>query len=141
MELLPKCNNTDNACCAVRFVGSAAPDYSIFPLSSQISTLRRQGRTLFSTVPETAGKEAHSLFVQEVKLISTWTSACFVRSSTVSVSLQRLKLLFIFLLGAQPCLLSFHQAAAALLISQIPTKKDIKIQPRMSFYFFFFIRG
>ncbi|CAK6965515.1 dedicator of cytokinesis protein 9 isoform X2 [Scomber scombrus] len=31
----------------------------------QISTLRRQGRTLFSTVPETAEKEAHSLFVQE----------------------------------------------------------------------------
>uniref|UniRef100_A0A7N6A1K3 Dedicator of cytokinesis 9b n=1 Tax=Anabas testudineus TaxID=64144 RepID=A0A7N6A1K3_ANATE len=32
---------------------------------SDISTLRRQGRTLFSTVPETAEKEAHSLFVQE----------------------------------------------------------------------------
>ncbi|KAK2856743.1 hypothetical protein Q5P01_005478 [Channa striata] len=31
----------------------------------QISTLRRQGRTQFSTVPETAEKEAHSLFVQE----------------------------------------------------------------------------
>ncbi|XP_074520396.1 dedicator of cytokinesis protein 9 isoform X1 [Halichoeres trimaculatus] len=31
----------------------------------QISTLRRQGRTLFSTVPETAEKEAQSLFVQE----------------------------------------------------------------------------
>ncbi|XP_028248822.1 dedicator of cytokinesis protein 9 isoform X5 [Parambassis ranga] len=31
----------------------------------QISTLRRQGRTLFSTVPETAEKEAHSLFVHE----------------------------------------------------------------------------
>ncbi|XP_030604322.1 dedicator of cytokinesis protein 9-like isoform X2 [Archocentrus centrarchus] len=31
----------------------------------QISILRRQGRTLFSTVPETAEKEAHSLFVQE----------------------------------------------------------------------------
>ncbi|XP_041835168.1 LOW QUALITY PROTEIN: dedicator of cytokinesis protein 9-like [Melanotaenia boesemani] len=31
----------------------------------QISTLQRQGRTLFSTVPETAEKEAHSLFVQE----------------------------------------------------------------------------
>ncbi|XP_047432549.1 dedicator of cytokinesis protein 9-like isoform X9 [Mugil cephalus] len=31
----------------------------------QISTQRRQGRTLFSTVPETAEKEAHSLFVQE----------------------------------------------------------------------------
>uniref|UniRef100_A0A665UXX5 Dedicator of cytokinesis 9b n=1 Tax=Echeneis naucrates TaxID=173247 RepID=A0A665UXX5_ECHNA len=31
----------------------------------QISTLRRQGRTLFSTVPETAEKEADSLFVQE----------------------------------------------------------------------------
>ncbi|XP_014914811.1 dedicator of cytokinesis protein 9-like isoform X3 [Poecilia latipinna] len=31
----------------------------------QISTLRRQGRTLLSTVPETAEKEASSLFVQE----------------------------------------------------------------------------
>ncbi|XP_076004947.1 dedicator of cytokinesis protein 9 isoform X2 [Genypterus blacodes] len=31
----------------------------------QISTLRRQGRTLFSTVPETAEKEAQSLFLQE----------------------------------------------------------------------------
>ncbi|XP_028427778.1 dedicator of cytokinesis protein 9 isoform X7 [Perca flavescens] len=30
-----------------------------------ISCLRRQGRTLFSTVPETAEKEAQSLFVQE----------------------------------------------------------------------------
>ncbi|KAM7365478.1 hypothetical protein PAMP_016399 [Pampus punctatissimus] len=35
------------------------------PDDFQISTLRRQGRTLFSTVPETAEKEAHSLFVQE----------------------------------------------------------------------------
>eukprot|EP00064_Thunnus_orientalis_P008905 superscaffoldBa00001093_g8928 len=35
------------------------------PEDFQISTLRRQGRTLFSTVPETAEKEAHSLFVQE----------------------------------------------------------------------------
>ncbi|XP_025758777.1 dedicator of cytokinesis protein 9 isoform X2 [Oreochromis niloticus] len=31
----------------------------------QISALQRQGRTLFSTVPETAEKEAHSLFVRE----------------------------------------------------------------------------
>lgn len=46
---------------------------SVFPVCPQISTLRRQGRTLFSTVPETAEKEAHSLFVQEVKLIYTWT--------------------------------------------------------------------
>ncbi|TDG96056.1 hypothetical protein EPR50_G00235480 [Perca flavescens] len=36
-----------------------------FPFSPQISCLRRQGRTLFSTVPETAEKEAQSLFVQE----------------------------------------------------------------------------
>ncbi|XP_069376759.1 dedicator of cytokinesis protein 9 isoform X3 [Paralichthys olivaceus] len=35
------------------------------PDDFQISTLQRQGRTLFSTVPETAEKEAHSLFVQE----------------------------------------------------------------------------
>uniref|UniRef100_A0A3P9AT17 Dedicator of cytokinesis 9b n=1 Tax=Maylandia zebra TaxID=106582 RepID=A0A3P9AT17_9CICH len=38
----------------------------------QISTLQRQGRTLFSTVPETAEKEAHSLFVQEC--ITTYKS-------------------------------------------------------------------
>ncbi|MEQ2204981.1 Dedicator of cytokinesis protein 11 [Xenoophorus captivus] len=31
----------------------------------QISTLGRQGRTLHSTVPEAAEKEASSLFVQE----------------------------------------------------------------------------
>ncbi|KAK7893454.1 hypothetical protein WMY93_022606 [Mugilogobius chulae] len=31
----------------------------------EICTLRRQGRTVFSTVPESAEKEAHSLFVQE----------------------------------------------------------------------------
>ncbi|XP_029926229.1 dedicator of cytokinesis protein 9 isoform X2 [Myripristis murdjan] len=35
------------------------------PDDFQLSTLRRQGRTLFSTVPENAEKEAHSLFVQE----------------------------------------------------------------------------
>lgn len=58
------------------------PCYSCLhsPSSPQISTLRRQGRTLFSTVPETAEKEAHSLFVQEVKLIHTWIQACFVCS-------------------------------------------------------------
>lgn len=32
----------------------------------QISTLRRQGRTLYPTVPENAEREAQSLFVQEV---------------------------------------------------------------------------
>lgn len=32
----------------------------------QISTLRRQGRTLYPTVPENAEEEAQSLFVQEV---------------------------------------------------------------------------
>ncbi|MFT7818030.1 dedicator of cytokinesis protein 9-like isoform X3, partial [Arapaima gigas] len=37
-----------------------------FPLEDfQISTLRRQGRTLYSSVPENAEKEAQSLFVQE----------------------------------------------------------------------------
>lgn len=56
----------------------------LFVLSPQISTLRRQGRTLFSTVPETAEKEAHSLFVQEVKLIHTWMWACFVHSSSLT---------------------------------------------------------
>ncbi|KAM6985310.1 dedicator of cytokinesis protein 9 isoform 5-T5 [Aplochiton taeniatus] len=37
-----------------------------FPLEDfQISTLKRQGRTLYPTVPENAEKEAQSLFVQE----------------------------------------------------------------------------
>uniref|UniRef100_A0A671WCM0 Dedicator of cytokinesis 9 n=1 Tax=Sparus aurata TaxID=8175 RepID=A0A671WCM0_SPAAU len=37
-----------------------------FPLEDfEISTLRRQGRTLFPTVPENAEREAQSLFVQE----------------------------------------------------------------------------
>ncbi|XP_046886677.1 dedicator of cytokinesis protein 9 isoform X2 [Hypomesus transpacificus] len=35
------------------------------PDDFQISTLRRQGRTTFSTVPRSAEKEAYSLFVQE----------------------------------------------------------------------------
>uniref|UniRef100_A0A8C5F4M4 Dedicator of cytokinesis 9b n=1 Tax=Gadus morhua TaxID=8049 RepID=A0A8C5F4M4_GADMO len=39
---------------------------------SDISTMRRQGRTLFSTVPENARKEAECLFVQEC--IKTYTS-------------------------------------------------------------------
>ncbi|KAJ3591683.1 hypothetical protein NHX12_006815 [Muraenolepis orangiensis] len=38
-----------------------------FPLEDfQISILRRQGRTVFPTVPENAAEEAQSLFVQEV---------------------------------------------------------------------------
>lgn len=73
MELVKKQNNIDSLCYTFTFVGSVVPGSSVLPLSSQISTLRRQGRTLLSTVPETAGKEAHSLFVQEVKLIYTWT--------------------------------------------------------------------
>ncbi|XP_059184263.1 dedicator of cytokinesis protein 9-like isoform X2 [Centropristis striata] len=41
-------------------------DMLTFPTEDfQISCLQRQGRTLFSTVPETAEKEAQSLFVQE----------------------------------------------------------------------------
>uniref|UniRef100_A0A668A277 Dedicator of cytokinesis 9 n=1 Tax=Myripristis murdjan TaxID=586833 RepID=A0A668A277_9TELE len=44
-----------------------------FPLEDfQISTLRRQGRTLYPTVPENAEKEAQSLFVQEC--IKTYNS-------------------------------------------------------------------
>ncbi|XP_029696133.1 dedicator of cytokinesis protein 9-like isoform X3 [Takifugu rubripes] len=49
-----------------QIISDALRDMLQFPNDDfQISTLRRQGRTLFSTVPETAGKEAHSLFVQE----------------------------------------------------------------------------
>uniref|UniRef100_H3D6Y0 Dedicator of cytokinesis 9b n=1 Tax=Tetraodon nigroviridis TaxID=99883 RepID=H3D6Y0_TETNG len=49
-----------------QIISDALRDMLQFPTDDfQISTLRRQGRTLFSTVPETAGKEAHSLFVQE----------------------------------------------------------------------------
>lgn len=52
--------------------------HALFPLFfCQISTLKRQGRTLFSSVPETAEKEAHSQFVQEVRLTHTWMWACF----------------------------------------------------------------
>ncbi|KPP63761.1 hypothetical protein Z043_117951, partial [Scleropages formosus] len=51
------------------FWESRIPSYAPGPLwqfmHSQISTLRRQGRTLYSTVPENAEKEAQSLFVQE----------------------------------------------------------------------------
>nr|XP_040057671.1 dedicator of cytokinesis protein 9 isoform X14 [Gasterosteus aculeatus aculeatus] len=44
-----------------------------FPLEDfEISTLRRQGRTLYPTVPEGAEREAQSLFVQEC--IKTYTS-------------------------------------------------------------------
>ncbi|XP_037328853.2 dedicator of cytokinesis protein 9 isoform X6 [Pungitius pungitius] len=49
-----------------QIISDVLRDMLQFPMDDfQISTLRRQGRTLFSTVPETAEKEAHSLFVQE----------------------------------------------------------------------------
>ncbi|XP_055361068.1 dedicator of cytokinesis protein 9 isoform X6 [Betta splendens] len=49
-----------------QIISDVLRDMLQFPADDfQISTLRRQGRTLFSTVPETAEKEAHSLFVQE----------------------------------------------------------------------------
>ncbi|XP_037552296.1 dedicator of cytokinesis protein 9 [Nematolebias whitei] len=49
-----------------QIVSDVLRDMLQFPTDDfQISTLRRQGRTLLSTVPETAEKEAHSLFVQE----------------------------------------------------------------------------
>uniref|UniRef100_A0A7N6AHR8 Dedicator of cytokinesis 9b n=1 Tax=Anabas testudineus TaxID=64144 RepID=A0A7N6AHR8_ANATE len=49
-----------------QIISDVLRDMLQFPTDDfQISTLRRQGRTLFSTVPETAEKEAHSLFVQE----------------------------------------------------------------------------
>uniref|UniRef100_A0A1A7WQI9 Stabilin 1 n=1 Tax=Iconisemion striatum TaxID=60296 RepID=A0A1A7WQI9_9TELE len=49
-----------------QIISDALRDMLQFPTDDfQISTLRRQGRTLRSTVPETAEKEARSLFVQE----------------------------------------------------------------------------
>uniref|UniRef100_A0A8P4GPU7 Dedicator of cytokinesis 9b n=1 Tax=Dicentrarchus labrax TaxID=13489 RepID=A0A8P4GPU7_DICLA len=49
-----------------QIISDVLRDMLQFPTDDfQICTLRRQGRTLFSTVPETAEKEAHSLFVQE----------------------------------------------------------------------------
>uniref|UniRef100_A0A8C5HF45 Dedicator of cytokinesis protein 9-like n=1 Tax=Gouania willdenowi TaxID=441366 RepID=A0A8C5HF45_GOUWI len=49
-----------------QIVSDVLRDMLQFPTDDiQISTLQRQGRTLFSTVPESAEKEAHSLFVQE----------------------------------------------------------------------------
>ncbi|XP_035802285.2 dedicator of cytokinesis protein 9 isoform X10 [Amphiprion ocellaris] len=49
-----------------QIISDVLRDMLQFPTDDfQISTLQRQGRTLFSTVPETAEKEAHSLFVQE----------------------------------------------------------------------------
>ncbi|XP_039649286.1 dedicator of cytokinesis protein 9 isoform X10 [Perca fluviatilis] len=49
-----------------QIISDVLRDMLQFPTDDfQISCLRRQGRTLFSTVPETAEKEAQSLFVQE----------------------------------------------------------------------------
>ncbi|XP_032412886.1 dedicator of cytokinesis protein 9-like isoform X5 [Xiphophorus hellerii] len=49
-----------------QIISDVLRDMLQFPTEDfQISTLRRQGRTLLSTVPETAEKEASSLFVQE----------------------------------------------------------------------------
>ncbi|KAM6893914.1 dedicator of cytokinesis protein 9-like [Xenentodon cancila] len=49
-----------------QIISDALRDMLQFPTDDfQTCTLRRQGRTFFSTVPETAEKEAHSLFVQE----------------------------------------------------------------------------
>ncbi|XP_068165077.1 dedicator of cytokinesis protein 9 isoform X5 [Antennarius striatus] len=49
-----------------QIISDVLRDMLQFPTDDfQISTLRRQGRTLVSTVPETAEKEASSLFVQE----------------------------------------------------------------------------
>lgn len=76
MELdreLVKNSNIDINYQAVSLIFAGNVVWNLRIVSSQISTLRRQGRTLFSTVPDTAGKEPHSLFVQEVKLTCTWT--------------------------------------------------------------------
>ncbi|CAL1598352.1 unnamed protein product [Knipowitschia caucasica] len=49
-----------------QIISDALRDMLQFPQDDfEISTLRRQGRTVFSTVPESAEKEAHALFVQE----------------------------------------------------------------------------
>uniref|UniRef100_A0A7N8XP70 Dedicator of cytokinesis 9b n=1 Tax=Mastacembelus armatus TaxID=205130 RepID=A0A7N8XP70_9TELE len=49
-----------------QIISDVLRDMLQFPMDDfQVSTLRRQGRTVFSTVPETAEKEAHLLFVRE----------------------------------------------------------------------------
>ncbi|XP_056444009.1 dedicator of cytokinesis protein 9-like isoform X1 [Gadus chalcogrammus] len=56
-----------------QIISDVLRDMLQFPTNDfQISTMRRQGRTLFSTVPENARKEAECLFVQEC--IKTYTS-------------------------------------------------------------------
>ncbi|XP_043966230.1 dedicator of cytokinesis protein 9 isoform X10 [Gambusia affinis] len=60
-----------------QIISDVLRDMLQFPTEDfQISTLRRQGRTLLSTVPETAEKEASSLFVQEC--IKTYKSDWYV---------------------------------------------------------------
>uniref|UniRef100_A0A3Q3DF16 Dedicator of cytokinesis protein 9-like n=1 Tax=Hippocampus comes TaxID=109280 RepID=A0A3Q3DF16_HIPCM len=50
----------------MQIISDGLRDMLQFPLDDfQILTLRRQGRTVFSTVPENAEQEARSLFVQE----------------------------------------------------------------------------
>ncbi|XP_061154329.1 dedicator of cytokinesis protein 9-like isoform X2 [Syngnathus typhle] len=50
----------------MHIMSDALRDMLQFPLDDfQICTLKRQGRTVFSTVPENADQETHSLFVQE----------------------------------------------------------------------------
>lgn len=59
------CFTLTSVCC--RFLAPLVGVKWAVALFSQISTLRRQGRTLYPTVPEGAEREAQSLFVQEVR--------------------------------------------------------------------------
>uniref|UniRef100_A0A7N6F6N8 Dedicator of cytokinesis 9 n=1 Tax=Anabas testudineus TaxID=64144 RepID=A0A7N6F6N8_ANATE len=79
-----------------------------FPLEDfEISTLRRQGRTLYSTVPENAEREAQSLFVQEC--LKTYKSDWHVRTKATlyRVQFKVLSPVFISLYVQYECVLYF----------------------------------
>ncbi|XP_059906812.1 dedicator of cytokinesis protein 9-like, partial [Gadus macrocephalus] len=70
-----------------QIISDVLRDMLQFPTNDfQISIMRRQGRTLFSTVPENARKEAECLFVQEVHLCLSLSRSL---SQTLSLSLSR----------------------------------------------------
>lgn len=57
-------------------ISACVPCWANYYPVLQILTLRRQGRTLFPTVPENAEREAQSLFVQEVSWFKGPENTC-----------------------------------------------------------------